>query len=552
MKIQNKLFSVLIVFATVLVVSLVSLMEWSIDKGMIEYVNQREINELRPFMQQLSTIYQQNNSWDSLSHANRDFDRMLRKALLNSDFAIPPRPVGMQPPRAEKRQSPRINEEKRLERRPPFSERVSRKERLKLQQDQKQARKQGYPHHKSPDHQQEHIRSGLRPTKTIEDIGRLPHPIRDNAKTGNKRPSIRAHAVSYALLDENKNYLVGSFPKDRKYSYTPLMINQQVIGFMAISKRNRLAQGYEFDFVEQQKNYLWYISAAVMLLVMMITYPFARHIISPLRAFTKGMHQLTQGQYKSRLTVQRKDEFSQLSRDFNELAKTLMENESARKRWLANISHELRTPVAILKGELEAVIDGVRELSLEHVHSAHQEVIHLQRLISDLHALTSADIGGMSYRKKTIDVVDFLNQQSEKLGSYLSQKGFEFKKYIPNDKAMIFADQTRLCQLLENLMNNCIKYAESGSIVRLSLQINHIDKNIKIIVEDDGVGVEDKHLSLLFEHLYRVEDSRNRATGGSGLGLSICSHIVQAHQGEIYAEKSHLGGLAIHICLPLQ
>ena len=146
----------------------------------------------------------------------------------------------------------------------------------------------------------------------------------------------------------------------------------------------------------------------------------------------------------------------------------------------------------------------------------------------------------------------YQEQEVDKLRSYLSKEGFVLKENIPRDKVMVFADQTRLCQLLENLMNNCIKYADSGTIVQLSLQVNHVEKQALIIVEDDGVGVADKHLELLFEHLYRVEDSRNRETGGSGLGLAICSHIVQAHQGEIHAEKSSLGGLAIHISLPLQ
>lgn len=547
MRIQNKLFSVLIVFATILVVSLVSLMQWSIDKGMIDYVNQREINALRPFMQQLTKIYQEQGNWDSLIDANRDYSRMLRESLLGSDFALPSQ--GQRPP-------PRLGVNNRYDRRPPFNDRREPPKRNKPQHysERKRQKEQnsGTKQNRRQGIQQGDGRSFQRKNSPLDVDERRPSPSSNNKQYGANKSPKREPGVSYALLDSNKNYVVGYFPKERKYSYSPLKINHQVIGYMAISKRNRLAQGYEFDFVEQQKNYLWYISAAVMLLVMLITYPFARHIILPIRAFTKGMHQLTQGQYKTRLEIQRKDEFSQLTRDFNELAKTLMENESARKRWLANISHELRTPVAILKGELEAIIDGVRELSLEHVHSAHQEVTHLQRLISDLHALTSADIGGMSYRKKSIDLVIFLKQEIDKLSSYLSQKGFVLKEEIPSEKAMVFADQTRLCQLLENLMNNCIKYAVSGTIVQLSLQINHVEKQVSIIVEDDGVGVAEEHLTLLFEHLYRVEDSRNRETGGSGLGLSICSHIVQAHQGEIHAEKSPLGGLAIHICIPLQ
>ncbi len=521
MKIHNKLFSVFIVFSTVLVISLVSLMQWSIDKGMIEYVNQREINTLEPFIQQLTKIYQQNNNWNSLVKADKKFEHLLRKTLQGSDFAFP---------RPEKRPPPRFNENNQYDRRRP----------------PRKIKEEGRFYEKNKEDFE-------KPRKRFSDYEAYQPPRRNDQLPNKKpRPPIKDHLVSYALLDNDKSYITGNYPKDREYSFTPITLDDQIIGFMAVSKRNRLTQGYELDFVEQQKNYLWYISIAVMLLVIMITFPFARHIVAPIRALTKGMHQLTQGQYKSRLENNRKDEFAQLSRDFNELAKTLMENESARKRWLANISHELRTPVAILKGELEAVLDGVRELSIDHVHSAHQEVTHLQRLIQDLHALTSADIGGMSYRKNSLELVNFVKQEANKLKSYLQHEGFELHENIQAKEAIIFADQTRLCQLLENIINNCIKYAKTGTLVSLSLNVDSLEKQVSIIIEDDGIGVEEKHLSLLFEHLYRVEDSRNRESGGSGLGLSICSHIVQAHQGEISAEKSSLGGLAINIRLPLQ
>ena len=262
------------------------------------------------------------------------------------------------------------------------------------------------------------------------------------------------------------------------------------------------------------------------------------------------MHKLTQGDYVQQLDLKRKDELGELSRDFNELAITLNENEDARKRWLANISHELRTPVAILRGELEAMLDGVRSLDKSNIDSANDEVKHLQRLIDDLHQLTSADIGGMHYRKKSINFNDWLNSEENKYRSYLANANISFAVEINNTSAFIFADSTRLCQLFENIINNCIKYA-GASRVNISLARHHNPNVVTIIVEDNGIGVDDVHLAHLFEHLYRVENSRNRKTGGSGLGLSICAHIVAAHQGTIVAEKSHLGGLAIMIKLPL-
>lgn len=250
--------------------------------------------------------------------------------------------------------------------------------------------------------------------------------------------------------------------------------------------------------------------------------------------------------------MKRKDEFGELSDHFNELALTLSENESARKRWLANISHELRTPVAILRGELEAMLDDVRPLTKFNIMSVNDEVKHLQRLIDDLNLLASADIGGMRYRKERIELNLLIESEVEKYRSYLADAGIELTTEILDKHISLYADQTRMCQLFENIINNCIKYSEA-TIINLNVrrEQNGIQELAVITFEDNGIGVDDIHLPNLFEHLYRVEDSRNRKTGGSGLGLSICRHIVAGHQGEIFAEKAANGGLSIVIKLPL-
>jgi len=493
MKIHNKLFSTLLIFSSFLVISFVALMQWSIDRGMVEYVNKREVNALAPLINQLKNNYQQVNGWQELKGHHKKFKKMLENSLAGSEFSLP---QGMSDPN--------------------------------------------------------------RPHNFDGDMRRPPprrnHEINSPADFGpneQRPPPQRGPQVSYALLNSAKEYIVGNFPPEREYSYNNIEINEQIIGYLVISKRKRLTAGYELDFIEQQTQYLWLIALGVMLLVILVTLPLARHFLAPIKELAKGMHKLTQGNYNSELIMKRTDEFSELSRDYNELAKTLLENESARKRWLANISHELRTPVAILKGELEAIIDGVRALSLEQIHSANQEVLHLERLIADLQALTSADVGGMNYRKSEIDLTEFLGDEEKKYQSYLSDAGLEFILVCPTDALLIFADETRLCQLLDNLINNCIKYAADGKLVKLTVVKNTLLNNIVITIEDDGLGVEEAHLQHLFEHLYRVDNSRNRKTGGSGLGLSICSHIAEAHQGQISAEKSSMGGLAIIITLPL-
>ncbi|QBG35708.1 ATP-binding protein [Litorilituus sediminis] len=499
MKIHNKLFLTLLLFGITLVIAIVSFMQWSLDKGMVNYVNKREINALAPVVTQLAQSYQQRGSWHFIRFDDRRFQRLIRQALSDTEFTLP---------RPEHRPPPQHRERRAGEKMPGKPDKA--------------------------------------PVKAL------------------RRPPQKPKHDRYAVLDADKRLVVGHYNEQHDYSMTEIFVADSLIGYFAVVKRHRLTSGYELDFIEQQRSYLWLISLAIMCLVVLISLPLASHIVAPIRALAKGMHQLTQGQYQSRLSIERKDEFAQLTRDFNELAKTLLANESARKRWLANISHELRTPLAVLKAELEAVIDGVRVLSMGHVQSTHQEVLHLERLIADLHALTSADIGGMSYRKEPVDLVAFIDNCAKQYQSYLSDAGYTLQlcNYCKgnyskgndsndSDELLIFADKTRLSQLLENLFSNTVKYAENGTIVKLTLAKNSTKNSAIIRFEDNGQGVANEHLAHLFEHLYRVDDSRSRATGGSGLGLSICAHIVNGHQGKIEAQSSQLGGLAIVIELPL-
>ena len=489
-----------------MVASLILLMQWSLGRGMIDYVNTKEIEQLKPLITQLQNVYSKNGNWDSLENRHRQFQRMIKSQLQNSDFAPPKH---KKPPR------------RKDQRRQPPKDGNSSKHLSELK---------GLPEVNKP--------------KRPKDAYGNEHNLTPNHKRPLPKPK-----VSYAVLDSDQNYIVGHFDTKRDYSLTPITLNEEVIGYFAISKRHKLAQGYELDFIKQQQSYIWLIGLGIMLLVIVITLPLARHLVQPIRQLKSGMHKLTQGSYSQNLDVKRQDEFGQLNRDFNELAQTLDKNETARKRWLANISHELRTPVAILKGEIEAMLDGVRPLNLDNIKSTQEEVEHLKKLIEDLHQLTSADIGAMKYRKQNTNLADLINKESNRYKGYVTDAGlcFEYTQYT---KAIdVYVDQTRICQLLDNLINNGIKYTSNGSTIQLSISVNI---NVVVVtVEDNGPGVEENHLPHLFEHLYRVDNSRNRETGGTGLGLSICAHIVDAHQGKINASRSTLGGLKVTITLPL-
>ncbi|WP_243837004.1 ATP-binding protein [Psychromonas algicola] len=468
------------------------LIQWSIGKGMIEYVNSKESEALKPVIVQLKTEYKKNNNWSTMQDRSKKFADLLFSKLKDSEFIMtPPLP-------------PQFDDSKPPRRDPPAD----------FFNDAKQ-------------------------------------PEGDLANRRPIRPRFREQ-INYVLFDATDNIVVGGQIREPDYNKAEIIIDHVKVGWLAVPKHKKIIDGYELEFIQQQQSYLWIIALVTMFLVALITLFLARHLAEPIKLVMSGMHKLTQGDYNQKIDIQRKDELGELSRDFNELAVTLGENDSARKRWLANISHELRTPIAILRGELEAMLDEVRPLNKENIGSANDEVKHLQHLVNDLQQLTSADVGGMHYRKKVNDLTKWLSKEVDKYRSYLAAADVSLIVEIEANQANIFSDSTRLCQLFENLINNCIKYAEA-SVVKISLVLDKDEtgKLVRVVVEDNGVGVSDMHLPHLFEHLYRVDNSRNRKTGGSGLGLSICAHIVAAHQGSISAEHSDLGGLAITIEFPL-
>jgi len=497
MKIQNKLFLILFSFSALLVLILVLLTQWSLGKGMIEYVNTKQKEELKPVVVDLNKHYKRYGNWDNFFNQHEKFHRLIIEKKIDEGF-----------------ESRRFNGPPRR----PHRERESRHSRPPMNQST----------------QRSYVDENRRDTGP-------PH----------KKPPLIDGVSHYALLDIEQQVIVGNYTDKLDYSKTMIIINDSIVGYFAISKQKHLTQGYEFEFIEQQQRYLWVIGFLVMLFVALVTIPLSRHIVEPIKLIARGIHRLTHGRYDHSIDLTRKDELGKLSSDYNDLAVTLSENETARKRWLANISHELRTPVAILRGELEAMLDDVRPLTKENISSASDEIIHLHRLIEDLHQLTSTDVGGMRYQKSNHNLTQLLTNEFNKYDGYLADAGIKLNFENVMQDFTIYADKTRLCQLFENIINNAIKYSKSTELkICLYPEIIKGKEFINVIFEDNGIGVGEENLENLFEYLYRVDDSRNRKDGGAGLGLSICRQIVIAHNGVITAERAKLGGLAIIIKLP--
>lgn len=491
MRIQNKLFAIFFLTSAVLVVAQVLVMQWSIGKGMIDYVNERELKALNGVATSLAEIYQKEGSWKQITGKHQRFKNIIDQGLADSEFSHPQAarpPHQVRGPRPEMGQErPRIDTQRGTDKGPP-------------------------PRRGGP-------------------------PIFE---------------VSYALLDADKGFLVGMYSPKLSFSYVDILDEGKVIGFLAVSKRDQLTSGYELNFVEQQQRYILLIALGLVLVAVLIAMPLAAHFVKPIKGLTSAMSKLTSGDFQQRIDLKRKDEFAHLSRDFNELAATLQQNEQARKRWLADISHELRTPVAVLKGELEAMLDGVRPLSIERIQSINEEVKQLEQLLDDLHELTRNDLGTLHYRKESLNLPSLLHEEVNHYQTLLTENGFKVSFSELPSELFVFADSKRLRQLFGNLFINTAKYANDGNMLKISVNELQQSQQVEIRFEDNGCGVDEADLDKLFEHLFRAENSRNRETGGSGLGLSICQKIVEAHHGKISAFTSNLGGLGILIVLPLE
>lgn len=347
------------------------------------------------------------------------------------------------------------------------------------------------------------------------------------------------------LRDAQGRIVVGPDQTNNSYSWLAIERDGQRLGDLGLPRNPRLASEFDQVFADQQRHQLVWIALACLVLSALIAVAFASQLLRPITQLKQGTHRLTKGDYQLSLPTDGGDELASLAKDFNTLAQTLASNQDARQRWIADISHELRTPLAVLRAELEALLDGVRPCDEHTLQSLHQEVERLAGLVQDLHELSLSDSGALSYRKEPLDLVALTNEVCAHFQSSLERHDLTVQFSHPNDPVVIEGDSHRLTQMLTNLMHNSLNYTDSPGLIQITLAKSA--ERVELTWEDTAPGVPKESLSLLFDRLYRVDHSRSRQSGGSGLGLAIVHNVVTAHQGQITAQHSALGGLTIHI-----
>ena len=327
-----------------------------------------------------------------------------------------------------------------------------------------------------------------------------------------------------------------------------VVVNGEVVGYLVAPRRTQAIERIDQQFATRQLRAGYVIALAVLVIVLVITAFAAQRMVRPILQIKQGTRRLTGGDYATRVDLRNRDELGELAEDFNQLAETLEHNRDSQRRWFSNISHELRTPIAILRGELETLQAGIKPTNAESLESLQEEVDRIARLVDDLHLLALSDAQEVTYYFEPCDLRELIGQVIDESRERADAARVRLEWVPPQRVCPVRVDTQRFQQVMLNLIENGIRYAGPGSQLRFSCRRD--GGEVHLVVEDDGPGVAPDELPHLFDRLYRAEHSRNRRTGGSGLGLSICRGIVEGMGGRIDADRSPLGGLAIQVTLP--
>lgn len=289
-------------------------------------------------------------------------------------------------------------------------------------------------------------------------------------------------------------------------------------------------------------------SVVAIVLAIWLALQFSRRISIPLVSLTEAAGKLADKEFKYRLFIPAKDEIGTLAKAFNSMADAIEQNEQIRNNLVADVAHELRTPVTIIRGTLESLQAGVLEPSQEVIVSLHDEVLRLSRLINELQEISLAESGKLVLNISEINPVDIVEKVVNNFKGPASAKGIEIRLAVALAEGRIEADYDRIVQVLANLLSNAIRHTPAGGQIEVALAESGSD--LCISVTDSGPGISPEDLPYIFDRFYRGSKARSRVDGGSGLGLSIARSLVEIHHGRIEALSSPGAGSVFTVYLP--
>ena len=363
--------------------------------------------------------------------------------------------------------------------------------------------------------------------------------------------SIPIYARGVALLDARGMFLAGETVDAQNARFEPIRNDQkQIIAYWLVSRDGSAYDSLARTFMDQQLKVSLLMLAIAAALSGIIAWSLSMHFRRPIADLQTGFRAVAAGQLNTRLNAEQGNEIGDIATHFNRMTAQLEAQESARRQWVADTSHELRTPLTVLRMRTEAMRDGIVPNTDEEWQRSIKCIEDLTVLVNDLQLMARATSGQWDLHIEPIEVNQWLAGVVDSHKPAFEQANLTLSFVPMMQSVVIRGDEQRLQQVIRNVLVNSLRYTDAPGQVVVSLM--QCDMGVKICIKDSAPGVPEEALSHLFERFYRVDGSRNRASGGSGLGLAISQGIIAAHQGNITVAHSDLGGLQVNIELPLQ
>jgi signal transduction histidine kinase len=325
----------------------------------------------------------------------------------------------------------------------------------------------------------------------------------------------------------------------------PIVVDGQQVGTLLVPAGEAVHLSLETEFLDKVNASLLWAGLAAGAVALVLGLLLARQLTAPLRTLTQAAHRLARGE-TPQVEVRSQDEIGELSQAFNHMSRSLARQETLRRNLMSDIAHELRTPLSVIRGDLEALLDGVYEPTPQALASLQEEALLLSRLVDDLRALAQAEAGQLKLERRPTDLGELLGGIVDSFDLQAQAQGQQLQLDVPPDLPPVDVDPQRIRQVVANLVSNALRHAPESGRVAVSAVLQ--PGRVRVSVADDGPGIAAEDLPHVFDRFWRGGGTR---VDGTGLGLAIARELVRAHGGQIGVESTPGQGSTFYFTLPL-
>ena len=374
---------------------------------------------------------------------------------------------------------------------------------------------------------------------------------------GNRRQAFERAVGPLTLADAQGVVIIGGpglrpgvvLRQEMLRAATPVQVDDQVVGFFVASPEAFARNQAEANFLFRTNRLLIIGAVGAIALSLLLGVLLARSFTQPVRDLTTAAQAIASGELGQQVPVRSEDELGQLAQAFNRMSAELARSRDLRRQMTADIAHELRTPLSVILGQIDALDEGVVPLTPAAFEILRDETSRLGRLVEDLRTLSRADAGELPLELRPVPPARLLEQVLAAHHPLALEKGIRLELEIEPRLPDLELDPDRMAQVLGNLLSNALRHTPQGGAIALGAA--RAGSAVQLRVQDTGPGIDPPDLSHLFERFYRADRSRQRETGGSGLGLAIAKAIVELHGGQIWAESTPPHGTSVLVRIPL-